>query len=130
MPVEDRERVQHAEHLRQQAVLVGDGLGPRRHREDAVHAHRRRPLGRAAVLAPAVGTAPARLLGLAQVAEKEVHGRARELAGPLAARRLEDDVDVVEAVTPQLRDEQVAQADVEVGDHRVDRHVDRRGHRR
>ena len=52
-----------------------------------------------------------------------------ELARPLAGRRVERDLDAVEAVPPELALQQRAQRLVEVREHRVERDGDDEGHR-
>ena len=64
------------------------------------------------------------LLGLAHVVEEQVHGRRRELPGPFAGRRVERDLDALEAVALELALEHAAQRLVEVGEHRVEGHLD------
>ena len=62
--------------------------------------------------------------GLAQVVEEDVHGRLGELPRPVARRGVEGDVDALEAVPLELAAQEVAQGLVQVGEHRVERHVD------
>ena len=119
-----REGVEDREHLREQAVLVLDGLRPGRDRVGDLHHQRRRPLDATRRRRAARPARRAVLLGLAHVVEEQVHGRRRELPGPFAGRRVERDLDALEAVALELALEHAAQRLVEVGEHRVERHLD------
>ena len=123
-PVGEEDR----EHLGEQPVLVLDRLRPRGDRVGQLELERRRRDDARAVRAHLVRRALGAHARLAQVVEEEVDGRVRELARPLLRRRVEGDVDALEAVALELAPQQRPQCLVEVRDRGVQRYVDDQRH--
>src|SRR4051794_26649978 len=109
-------------------MLVLDGMRPRRDGVGALHDDRRPTLVGAPVAPRPQPVARAQAFRFAQVVEEHVDRRLGELPRPFARRRVERDLDTLEAVALEILAQQRAQGLVEVGQHGVERHVDGQQH--